>query len=666
MNYRREIDGLRAVAVMPVILFHAGLPLIPGGYIGVDVFFVISGFLITTILINDLEQKRYSLAGFYERRARRILPALFVMMTVTVPLAWFFLIPTEFADYARSFGAAALFISNFHFGEKQGGYFAANVGEKPLLHTWTLGVEEQYYLVIPLILFLCMMSGRRLTFAILGLLAFASLLLSDWGSRNEPTVNFFFTPSRFWELLAGSLLALYATGRQMKGHDLLAWLGLAMVASAMLLYTDRTPFPSFYTLLPVVGTVLILAFAREGTQVARLLSARVMVAIGLISYSAYLWHHPVYSFARVRYFGDPPIWLMVILTIGVFGLAWASWRFVEQPFRGKSPALLPKRKQIFAASGALSLVFVGFGAWGLANGGFPARLNLDPELQASLTDGYKINGQDACFNWAHFVPDGQPAHDYYCVKGDPDGGRTVLVIGDSHVIPYFSELDSIFADMGVRMLVSVQGGCPPLPDVSLWYRQEVDSTCTRRNSYALTPEAFEGVDAVVVAARWSFYVTGDFVTQPAYMDTSVDVSRDRARSQEVFGSQLRELQNRVEGAGAQLVLIQQPPYQNFWTEDVYARIALADLDFDEINATYAVERAEHDARSAIIEDELDDLARSDNTVALSFADELCGPVRCPFGTAEISNYKDHDHLSVRIGAEFAKQIVAAIYPDEQS
>lgn len=666
MKYRREIDGLRAVAVLPVILFHAGLPFVPGGYIGVDVFFVISGFLITTILINDLEEKRYSLARFYERRARRILPALFVMMAVTVPLAWIFLIPVEFADYARSFGAAALFISNFHFGEKQGGYFAANIGEKPLLHTWSLGVEEQYYLVIPLLLFLCMMSGRRLTFAILGLIAVASLMLSDWGSRNEPTVNFFFTPSRFWELLAGSLLALYATGRQMKGHDMLAGLGLAMVVAAMLLYTERTPFPSFYTLLPVVGTVLILAFAREGTQVARLLSARVMVGIGLISYSAYLWHHPVYSFARVRYFGDPPVLMMVGLTIGVFGLAWASWRFVEQPFRGKTPALLPKRKQVFVASGAVSLLFLGFGVWGLANGGFPGRVQLAPELQASLTDGYIKSEADPCFNFALFVPDGQPAQDYYCVIGDPDGARTVLVIGDSHVIPYFFELDRQFAEMGVRMLTSVQGGCPPLPDVYLWYRQEIDAGCTRRNAYALTPEAFEGADAVVLAARWSFYVTGDFVTQPAYMDTSPNVLRDRARSAEVFGSQLRELQSRVEDAGARLVLIQQPPYQNHWTEDVYARVALADLDFDEVDAAYAVERAEHDARYAPIREELEDLARSDGTVALSFEDDLCGPVRCSFGTAEFSNYKDHDHLSIRIGAEFAKRIIAAIYPDEQS
>lgn len=666
MKYRREIDGLRAVAVLPVILFHAGVPFIPGGFVGVDVFFVISGFLITTILINDLEDKTYSLAGFYERRARRILPALFVMMAVTVPLAWIFLIPVEFADYARSFGAAALFISNFHFGEKQGGYFAANVGEKPLLHTWTLGVEEQYYLIIPLILFVCMIYGRRLTFAVLGLIAIASLLLADWGSRNEPTVNFFFTPSRFWELLAGSLLALYATGRQMKGHDLLAGLGLAMVLAAIFFYTEHTPFPSYYTLLPVLGTVLILAFAREGTQVARLLSARAMVGIGLISYSAYLWHHPVYSFARVRYFGDPPVWMMVVLTIGVFGLAWASWRFIEQPFRGKTPALLPKRKQIFAASGAVSLLFLGFGVWGLTNGGFPGRVQLDPALQASLTDGYIKGEADPCFNFAATRADGLPAKDYYCVKGDPDGDRTVMVIGDSHVIPYFFELDEQFADMGVRMLTSVQGGCPALPDVYLWYRQEIDPGCTRRNAFALTPEAFEGVDAVVVAARWSFYVTGDFVTQPAYMDTNPDVMRDRARSIEVFGSQLRELQKRVEEAGARLVLIQQPPYQNHWTEDVYARVALADLDFDEVDAAYAVERAEHNARYAIIKAELDDLARSDNTVALSFEDDVCGPVLCSFGTAERANYKDHDHLSVWIGAELTPRIIEAMLPDEQS
>lgn len=663
MNYRREIDGLRAVAVLPVILFHAGLPLLPGGYVGVDVFFVISGFLITTILITDLEKKRYSLAKFYERRARRILPALFAMMAFTVPMAWVFLIPAEFADYSRSFGSAALFISNFHFGERQGGYFAANVSEKPLLHTWSLGIEEQYYLLIPLILFLCMKSGRRMSFGVLLVMAVASLGLSDWGSRNAATVNFFFTPSRFWELLAGSLLALYAAGRPMKGHDVLAGLGLAMVLAAMLFFSETTPFPSRYTLLPVVGTVLILAFARQGTQVARLLSTRFMVGVGLISYSAYLWHHPIYSFARVGYFGDPPVWLMACLTAGVFVIAWASWRYIEQPFRGPTPAILPRRRGLFIASGVVSALFIGFGAWGMQSGGFTNRVQYPPLLEASLSDGYRAGEEDPCFNLANLIPDGKSPHDYYCVKGDPNGTRTVMIVGDSHVIPYFAALDRHFAEMGVRMLASVQGGCPPLPDVYLWYRYEIDPGCTRRNAFAFGPGAFDGVDAVIVAARWSFYVTGDFVPSPAYLDTNADVRQERAHSIAVFKTQVAELQRRVEDAGARLVLIQQPPYQDFWISDVYARIEMANLEFDDVVQGLSTRRDVHDERYGPIRQELEARAASKNTVTVSFVEDICPDALCPFGTEQRSYYKDHDHLSIWKGAVFAPQIIKAIYPD---
>ena len=243
MKYRREIDGLRAVAVLPVILFHAGLTFWSGGFVGVDVFFVISGYLITTILIDERERGTYSVLSFYERRARRILPALFLVLIVCIPFAWMWVPPYPFEDFARSLAFAALFISNIHFLE-HGGYFDLNADLRPLLHTWSLAVEEQYYLLFPLVLF-CLRKFRRTKYLIgFTLLALASLAVAEWGWRNYPSQNFYFTPSRLWEMLAGSLCAAILYQRAQMKSEVLAGLGLAMILYSTVFFDAGLPFPS--------------------------------------------------------------------------------------------------------------------------------------------------------------------------------------------------------------------------------------------------------------------------------------------------------------------------------------------------------------------------------------------------------------------------------------
>lgn len=387
MKYRREIDGLRAVAVIPVILFHAGFDIFSGGYVGVDVFFVISGYLITCILLDELERGDFLIARFYERRARRILPALFVVMLACLPFAYMWMLPSQLKDFAQSVAAVVIFASNVLFW-REDGYFAAAAEMKPLLHTWSLAVEEQYYLLFPLFLLLLWRFGRQRVFWSVVAVAVLSLLLAEWGWRNTPRANFYLAPTRVWELLAGSICAFLTVGRVQMSSNVLSITGLAMIVGAIFAYSGSTPFPSVYTLVPVVGTGLVVLFATEGTLVARLLGLRGFVGIGLISYSAYLWHQPLFAFARLRSLTEPSHFLMAALAVAALLLAWATWRFVERPFRKRDRSEPMTQQSVFALSGAIGAIFVAIGVAGhLQNGNIfhkfdPRNVDMLQQMQA--------------------------------------------------------------------------------------------------------------------------------------------------------------------------------------------------------------------------------------------------------------------------------------------
>ncbi|WP_320179087.1 acyltransferase family protein [Roseovarius pacificus] len=452
MKYRREIDGLRAVAVVPVILFHAGLSLFSGGYVGVDVFFVISGYLITTIIIAERDEGRFSILRFYERRARRILPALFVVMGLCIPFAWMWMPPEPFDDFLRSTAFAALFISNVHFWENVG-YFAVDAELRPLLHTWSLAVEEQYYLFFPLLLAGLGAFRRSKHIIAIAVLAALSLGLSEWGWRNYPDQNFFFTFSRMWELFAGSVCAFIVFKRPVAPNGPAAALGLGMILYAVFLYDGAVPFPSIYALMPVVGTALVLLFAQQGTMVARLLSTKLPVAIGLVSYSAYLWHQPVFAFARLRSLHEPALWVMLGLALVSFALAALSWRFIEQPFRAGPRKWLPGRPALFGASLAGIAAFVAFGLGGMQLGWSNSRLDgrMTPFFQEMLDSTARSIPTVRCID--SLGPDGN-----FCTifKGR-EGGETIAVFGDSHaraILPAFQQYSE---DSGARLVAGIKG-----------------------------------------------------------------------------------------------------------------------------------------------------------------------------------------------------------------
>lgn len=444
MQYRREIDGLRAVAVLPVILFHAGFSVFSGGYVGVDVFFVISGYLITSILIAELEQGNFSIARFYERRVRRILPALFVVMLACLPFAYMWMLPSQLKDFAQSLIAVVFFASNILFW-REDGYFAAAAELKPLLHTWSLAVEEQYYLLLPILLLVLWRFGRQRTFWGVVALAVLSLVLSEWGWRNKPSANFYLAPTRAWELLAGSICAFITVGKVQRLRNFLSAIGLALIVFAIFAYDANNPFPSVYALVPVVGTGLIILFGTTGTWVARLLSLRTFVGIGLISYSAYLWHQPLFAFARLRSMTEPSNALMAALAAASLLLAWATWYWVEQAFRKRANPLFMKRRSVFALSGGISAVFVVVGLAGHLGEGFGWRLKYISNDSVSLSmikeveTQWNRSGYSEPRNWVKDRTTG--LH----VFGSNTTERVVL-LGDSHSQQYWNSFDVFYGD----------------------------------------------------------------------------------------------------------------------------------------------------------------------------------------------------------------------------
>lgn len=336
VGYRPEIDGLRTLAIVPVILCHTGLDVFSGGYVGVDVFFVISGYLIASILFKDISEKKFTLTGFYAKRIRRLLPALIVVVLCCIPLVWLTLLPLDAISFFNSIIGVVTFSSNFIFFTEVG-YFQQASELKPLLHTWSLAVEEQFYILFPFFAFLLFKMSNIYRFITVFFLILLSLVLAEYQVYHNPSRAFFLLPARIWELLAGVMTALLAINFPVldrKDRDnFLSLVGLLLILYSIVFYDSDTPFPGLYALPPVIGSMLILLFSSTGTIVYSVLANRVAVGVGLISYSLYLWHQPIFAFMRhQRFFEVKDVYYLLAIFL-VFVLAYFTWRVVEVPCR---------------------------------------------------------------------------------------------------------------------------------------------------------------------------------------------------------------------------------------------------------------------------------------------------------------------------------------------
>ncbi|MEC3912094.1 acyltransferase family protein [Sphingobium sp. CR2-8] len=518
IRYRRDIDGLRALAILPVLLFHAHVPGFSGGYVGVDIFFVISGYLITGIIAREVDEGRFSLPRFYERRFRRIMPALALMILAVLGAAAWLYLPGDLEGVPRSALAATLFASNLWFFTDTG-YFAGGADVKPLLHTWSLAVEEQYYIGFPILLMLlarCAPRWRTITVAII---AAGSLALAIAMQRDTSGFTFYLLPTRAWELFAGALLALGAIPmlRSPWLRELVAACGLAAIVFAVAVYDRNTVFPGVSALAPVLGAAALI-HAAPGTRVGALLGWRPFVGIGLISYSLYLWHWPLIVFTE--YATDRPLAGGIqLIVIGASLLAGTlSWRFVERPFRDSRH--VPARAIFLFTAAAMALLCAVSLAL-MAMGGWPSRFA--PRVLAQMA------GQ------TDFAPTRKRCHDNFMRHATPCtlGAATppdAMLWGDSHGVELAYAL-SLKARAQDRSLIEwTTSSCPPV----LGYDAK-DPRCAASNRSAFDAiRADPRLKRIYLAAFWA---NGDF-DDPAFvakLDRTIAAIRAAGREVVLIG-----------------------------------------------------------------------------------------------------------------------------------
>jgi peptidoglycan/LPS O-acetylase OafA/YrhL len=502
LPYRPDIDGLRAVAVLAVILGHFGLPL-RGGFVGVDVFFVISGFLIGGLLWREYDDTgRIALGRFFLGRIRRLAPAFFLMLAGVGVIGWFILLPFEYRELGKSAIAATVYLSNVFF-YRQAGYFETISVEKPLLHTWSLAVEEQFYLMLPLVILLLVRWRWGVIGALVALWA-GSLVACVLLTPHAPDAAFFLFPFRAWELLSGVLLAIWAyeTDRDLRGYAPLSWLGFALIILAILVTPEGRAFPGALALVPVIGTVLLLG--NRAGRINHLLSHRYVVLIGMMSYSLYLWHWPVFSLSHYLRAGyafvlEPALWL-----IPVFGLAWVSWRYVETPIRR---AIWVPNPAVLAGAAVLSATTLAVGFWIYQTEGQPDRF--DGGVRAHM-----VASTDFLQDWQRCeTAKGLPLDGLKVCHIGPEGPPKLLVWGDSHALAFKGGIDKQAQDTGTPGVIVWRPGCAPLigvRKVESMDTREGDTACTQSNTQV--KQAFgrlESVETVLLMGRWAYYASGE-------------------------------------------------------------------------------------------------------------------------------------------------------------
>jgi peptidoglycan/LPS O-acetylase OafA/YrhL len=498
-KYRADIDGLRAVAVLSVLAFHMQTRLGPfgGGFVGVDVFFVISGYLISSVILPEIQESRFSLVTFYERRIRRIFPALLVMLSIVSVLAYIYLLPAELQDFAKSLFGAICSFSNFYFFEHSG-YFDSPLSN-PLLHTWSLAVEEQFYLLFPLILLMVRrLFQRRFRLAVVAL-SLLSLTISAIQTYTNPTAAFYMPYTRAWELLLGTILSLklFPAIRSVSLRNLGTIAGLALILISVHCYTSATPFPGLAALVPCVGAALIIGVGESGTSaVGALLSWRPVVFIGLISYSLYLWHWPIIVFKNMGAFsgtGSSHRLNMMIISLSSMVVASISWRFVERPFR--TGQLRLSGAPLFGSAALSSIALVGLAMVALFSGGLPYRYPVEAVRVASylgVKENYAYTRMGSCFITTAYTFANYDAHT--CLREIPSATNDLL-IGDSHSAVLWHALATSLPNTNI--MEAAASGCKPFVDLP------GNTSCAQLMHYIYSSYLpTHPIDALLVVGRW--------------------------------------------------------------------------------------------------------------------------------------------------------------------
>ena len=511
LTYRPEIDGLRAIAVLAVIFYHAqitffGHNFFNGGFIGVDIFFVISGYLITSLILKELETTgKFSFIYFYERRARRLLPVLFLVMLASLPVAWMYLLPDAFIDFSKSVLSSLVFSSNIYFLYDGLQYATESALLKPFLHTWSLSVEEQFYITFPFLLFLIFKFFKKYIIFILATGILLSLLFADFNSRAHPSLNFYVLPTRAWELLAGAILAnlelKYGRISNKIFRQFFSILGIFLILYSIVTFHDGMPHPSLHTLSPIIGVMLVIWFSNKDEIITKILSSKIFVGTGLISYSLYLWHYPVMAFDRIKDFSpsesDKLQW--IILT---FILSLVSYFLVEKPFRNKKKI---SKKTLFISIITIFIFLSASNFYTFKTDGFVS--SAADILQKEFKS---VEPQNKLRNLQGRICNGIPEIKESC-RFNPNGKRKIFFVGDSHFAAIMFDVKQRVVDENYEFLTRTTGGCLYLPN---FIRKEVNKNfvsnqCSLKYQNELRDELLSNPNSItIIGSRLPVYLTG--------------------------------------------------------------------------------------------------------------------------------------------------------------
>jgi len=655
-GHRKDIDGLRAIAVLSVLGFHCGIPWLRGGFVGVDLFFVISGYLICSIIYRDLQSGKFSIARFYERRFKRILPALSVVLLCCLGLAFLVMSPVEARLLGNSAVATALSGSNFLFW-RQSGYFDAGSGMKPLLMTWSLAVEEQFYLVFPLMMLLLRGRSRRGLLVLFGALCVLSLSVSLIAEFTSPSFNFYSPLTRAWELGAGTLLAIWQAGRPRDRaraswkSEIVAAAGFLLIVIPICRYLPETRFPGYEAIPPVLGAVLIIASQSAGVN--RILGSPPLVGVGLISYSLYLWHWPLLSFARIMSAHPLHPRTTAILMAIAFAAATASYFFVEKPFRAKTAA---RTSTVLLSYAGLLLVLVGVSSvFGLSHG-LPGRAPMLAQVEFEAN----IDRDHLC------LVNRFSALSKFCIPPPNSLKPSFALLGDSHAEAISNSMRAELASKNWELLVLTQGRCGPTKGMTRWVSSKDADSCREFNREVLN-YVLERPDIRVVAllAGWGGRVYVPDQTNQAPSAQSAELNEANLKT---------GVQNEIaalEAAGKRVILVDDFPEFSFDpVESVRYRRMPFRRALNRVILSEEPEQWQSTSQDAALElipakravsAEFADIAKSDpNLTLVSLKDDFCRGGRCYFANESEVYYFDADHLSdagaMRVMPVFAKLI----------
>ena len=642
-KYRPDIDGLRALAVLSIVIFHAFPAWMKGGFIGVDVFFVISGFLISTIIFENLDRGTFSFAEFYARRIKRIFPALLLVLIASFAFGWFALLADEYKQLGKHIAAGAGFVSNFIlWGEA--GYFDNSADTKPLLHLWSLGIEEQFYIVWPFVLWLAWKRKfNLLTLTIL--VAFVSFYLNLKGIKKDAVATFYSPQTRFWELLTGSILAwlslfkkdafthyklkadgwlaklIYRETVDIDGKTLssvISFVGCLLLAYGFWRITKDVSFPGKWTLVPVLGAVLIITAGSKAWINRTILSSKIAVWFGLISFPLYLWHWPILSFARIVESEVPSRNIRIAAIVLSIVLAWLTYKIVEHPLR------FGNYNKIKVTALIVLMTIVGYVGYKTFNSdGLSFReFNIAREC-FNIPYAYKKNG------------------DWFCNLGEVNSPIEYFAYGDSHARHLIPALEEFAIESKLRIQLTGASGCPSLLGIqSMRNESDIEKyNCKELNERIFNYVKTSGIKSVILVNRWTLYT--DSASPPGEFNAiarDLTLPIDKSSSTRDLLWAIKNTVIRYSSIGVKVIFIEDNPQQIYDPKDVLRNGRGNESDYLKLSVSYD----EHIRKQKLVNDAL----RRSGAKVIKLDDILCNETICPLVTNSKFLYQDDDHLSV--------------------